>query len=128
MYPDGLLYTKEHEWIKVDGSVGTMGITDYAQEALGDIVFVELPETGEKFDAGDVIGSIESVKAVSDIFTPISGEVKEVNAALEDQPEVINSDPYKEGWICKLTIDNESELEELMDADEYQEFLKESEE
>jgi glycine cleavage system H protein len=128
MYPDNLLYTKEHEWIKVEGKVGTIGITLYAQEALGDIVFVELPEEGEHFDAGDVLGTIESVKAVSDIYIPISGSIREVNAALEDQPEVVNSDPYGEGWICKVSIDDESELEDLMEADDYQEFLKEVEE
>jgi glycine cleavage system H protein len=128
MYPDNLLYTKEHEWIKVEGKVGTIGITHYAQEALGDIVFIELPEEGEHFDAGDVLGTIESVKAVSDIYIPISGDIREVNTALEDRPELANSDPYGEGWICKVSIDVESELKDLMDADDYQEFLKEVEE
>lgn len=128
MYPDELRYTKDHEWIKVEGGTATVGITQYAQEALGDIVFVELPGTGESFEAGDVLGSIESVKAVSDVYTPVSGEVKAVNEALEDAPETINSDPYGAGWILKMTIENESELEELMDSAEYQEFLKEVEE
>ena len=127
MYPEGLHYTKEHEWIKVEDGEGTIGITHYAQEALGDIVFVELPDAGEKFDTGDVMGSIESVKAVSDIYTPLTGEIIEANSNLEDQPEVINNDPYGEGWICRISIDNEDELDALMDADEYQEYLKEVE-
>lgn len=127
MYPEGLYYTKEHEWVKVEENVGTIGITHYAQEALGDIVFIELPEVGEQFNAGDVMGSIESVKAVSDLYVPLTGEVKEANSALEDQPEMVNSEPYGKGWICKVSIDNESELAELMDSEDYQDFLKDVE-
>ena len=128
MYPDELRYTKDHEWIKVEDGTATVGITQYAQEALGDIVFVELPGVGENFEAGDVLGSIESVKAVSDVYTPVSGEVQAVNVALEDAPETINADPYGAGWILKMTIENQSEIAELMDSAEYQEFLKEVEE
>lgn len=128
MYPKNLKYTKDHEWLKVDGENATVGITHYAQEALGDIVFVELPQEDEHFDTGDVLGSIESVKAVSDIYSPVSGEVVEVNSALEEQPDLINGDPYGEGWICKITISDDSELDDLMDAEEYQEFLKEVQE
>jgi len=128
MYPHDLSYTKDHEWIKVENGVGTVGITHYAQEALGDIVFIELPPVGETVNAGDVLGSIESVKAVSDIFTPITGEIKEANSDLEGEPEVINSDPYGKGWIVRIAIENESELDDLMDSEEYQEFLKEVEE
>jgi len=127
MYPDDLRYTKDHEWIRIEDNVGTVGITHYAQEALGDIVFIELPSEGDHFDAGDVMGSIESVKAVSDIYTPISGEIVETNSALEDEPETVNSDPYGAGWILKITIEKKSELEGLMDSVEYEEFLKEVE-
>lgn len=128
MYPEELQYSKDHEWIKVDGEEGAVGITFYAQEALGDIVFVELPSVGDHFDSGDAVGSIESVKAVSDVYSPLGGEVTEVNESLEDSPETINSDPYGEGWIFKVKIESESELDDLMDAEEYQEFLKEIEE
>ena len=127
MYPKDLRYTKDHEWIKMDGSEGAIGITHYAQEALGDIVFVELPEPDDSFDAGDVIGSIESVKAVSDILIPVGGTVTAANSALEDAPETINADPYGEGWICRIDVRDDGELEDLMDAAQYQEFLKEVE-
>jgi glycine cleavage system H protein len=127
MYPDDLRYTKDHEWIKLEKGVGTVGITSYAQEALGDIVFIELPSVGDSVSAGDVLGSIESVKAVSDLYTPVSGEIKEVNSALENGPELINSDPYGDGWILKIAGVDKGELEELMNAEEYQDFLKEVE-
>jgi glycine cleavage system H protein len=127
MYPDDLRYTKDHEWIRVEKGIGTVGITAYAQEALGDIVFIELPSVGDSVSAGDVLGSIESVKAVSDLYTPVSGEIKEANSTLESAPEVINSDPYGNGWIIKIAISSEAELNELMNAEEYQDFLKEVE-
>lgn len=127
MYPDDLRYSEEHEWIKVDGDTGTVGITFHAQEALGDIVFVELPELGASVTLGDSVGSIESVKAVSDVFSPAGGEIVEVNNSLEDSPEVVNHEPYGSGWIYKLKLSDKSELDSLMDAEAYKAFLKESE-
>lgn len=127
MYPDNLRYSEDHEWVKVDGDNGVVGITHHAQEALGDIVFVELPEVGDEVEQGDTAGSIESVKAVSDIYSPLSGEITEVNEALEDAPEVVNSSPYEEGWILKIKIAEPAQLDGLMDSVAYQEFLKESE-
>ena len=127
MYPDNLRYSEDHEWVKVDGDHGVVGITHHAQEALGDIVFVELPEVGDEVEQGDTAGSIESVKAVSDIYSPLSGEITEVNEALEDAPEVVNSSPYEEGWILKIKIAEPAQLDGLMDSVAYQEFLKESE-
>lgn len=127
MYPDNLRYSEDHEWVKVDGDHGIVGITHHAQEALGDIVFVELPEVGDEVEQGDTAGSIESVKAVSDIYSPLSGEIAEVNDALEDAPEVVNSSPYEEGWILKIKIAEPAQLDGLMDSAAYQEFLKESE-
>lgn len=127
MYPDDLRYSEEHEWIRVDGDTGTVGITFHAQEALGDIVFVELPEVGSSVTLGDSIGSIESVKAVSDIFSPMGGEITEVNSSLEDSPETVNKEPYGGGWIYKLKLTDKSEADSLMDAEAYKAFLKESE-
>ena len=109
-------YTKEHEWVKVDGETGTIGITDHAQKQLGDIVFVEVPEVDTELERGDEAASIESVKAVADVFSPLSGTVAEVNEALEDEPEIINSDAQNAGWLFKLRLSNKSELDELMDA------------
>ena len=117
--PAGLKYTKEHEWVKVDGNTATVGITDYAQGELGDIVFVELPNVGEEFTQMKPFGTIEAVKAVSDMYAPISGKVLEINSALDDDPTVINRDPYGEGWIIKLEITSKDELEQLLDADDY---------
>lgn len=127
MYPDDLKYTEDHEWVRVEGDTGVVGITEHAAEQLGDIVFVELPEVGDELSSGDTSGSIESVKAVSDIFCPLSGEITEVNEALDGAPETVNSEPYGGGWIFKVKLSDASELDKLMDAAAYQEFLKEAE-
>jgi glycine cleavage system H protein len=127
MIPEGLYYSEEHEWVKVEGEIAAFGITDHAQHALGDIVFVELPGVGESFEKGDVSGSIESVKAVSDLYVPVSGEVTEINESLEDKPETVNEDPYGEGWIFKIKLSDTSELDDLMDAKAYEAFLSEQE-
>ncbi|GMR13448.1 MAG: glycine cleavage system protein GcvH [Gemmatimonadota bacterium] len=121
-FPEGLLYSEEHEYLMVtdDSAVYTVGITDYAQGELGDIVYLELPSAGESFGKMDVFGTIEAVKAVSDLFSPITGEVVEVNAALQDDPSVVNSDPYGAGWMVKIRMSDESELEDLMDSAAYQ--------
>jgi len=124
VYPDNLKYTKNHEWVRVEESTVTVGITQYAQEQLGDIVFVELPEPGDSISRGEVLGSIESVKSVSEVYSPVSGEVVEVNEALLDQPEMANEDPYGNGWLVKFKPSNVSEIEELMDAGEYEDSLK----
>ncbi|MDF1544834.1 MAG: glycine cleavage system protein GcvH [bacterium] len=121
--PAELKYTKEHEWIRLDGNVATIGITDYAQGELGDIVFVELPNVGDKFEHMQAFGTIEAVKAVSDIYSPLSGTVTEINSALDDKPMVINSDPYEAGWMIKLEISNASELEQMLSADGYKELV-----
>ncbi len=121
---EGLYYTEDHEWIKVENGVGTIGVTDFAQQELGDIVFVELPEIGEEFQQNDNFGVIESVKAVSDLYIPVSGDICEINENLLDQPELVNEEPYQGGWIIKINLSAEKELEDLMNAEEYQEFLK----
>ncbi len=118
--PEDLMYTEEHEWIdKEDGSI-RYGITDYAQEELGDIVYVELPSEGEKLDKGDVLGVVESVKTVSDLYSPVSGTIKEVNEGLETTPETLNEDPFGDGWIAVIELDDESELDNLMSAEDYE--------
>ena len=117
--PENLKYTNEHEWIRVDGDVAYVGITDYAQSELGEIVFVDIQTAGETLKAGDTFGSVEAVKTVSDLFMPASGEVLEVNPALESQPELVNSDPYGEGWMVKVAISNPDELANLLDAKGY---------
>jgi glycine cleavage system H protein len=117
--PIDLKYATSHEWARLDGDIITVGITDHAQEALGDLVFVELPEVGDSVNAGDEAGVVESVKAASDIYAPVSGEVVEVNPALEDTPELINSDPYGEGWMYKIKVSDLAELDDMMSADEY---------
>ena len=119
MFPENFKYTKDHEWVSVDGDTGTIGITDYAQKELGDIVFVELPEVGQELKTGETMGNIESVKAVSELFSPVSGTVTEVNAALEDQAEMVNQDPHGSGWIVKIRLADPGELDELMDAAAY---------
>ena len=119
MYPSQLRYSKEHEWVAVDGATGTVGITDFAQHELGDIVYVELPEVGRRVKAGETMGTIESVKAVSEIYAPVSGTIAEVNAALTDAPETVNKDPHGAGWICKVKLENPKELDGLMSADAY---------
>ncbi|HKQ99044.1 MAG TPA: glycine cleavage system protein GcvH [Pyrinomonadaceae bacterium] len=122
--PEDLHYSKDHEWIRVEGDVGTIGITDYAQNSLGDVVYVELPRVGESFTAHESFGSVESVKAVSEIFTPVSGEVTEVNESLQDEPEKVNTDPYGDGWMVRVRISNSGEVDKLMSAAEYEDFTK----
>jgi len=124
MYPENFRYTKDHEWVKVEGDTASVGITDFAQSQLGDVVFVELPEIGEELKSHQTMGVVESVKAVSDIYSPISGEVTEVNEGLNDDPEILNQDPHSKGWIIKLKIKNKSELDELMSASEYEKYLE----
>jgi len=121
--PSELKYTQEHEWVKVEGNTVTIGITDYAQGELGDIVFVELPMVGDILEKAGAFGTIEAVKAVSDMYSPVSGEVMEINNALEDDPMVINSDPYGEGWMIKVEISDESELEDLLESVGYEELV-----
>jgi len=125
MYPADYRYTKDHEWIKIEGQRGTIGITDYAQHELGDVVFVELPKVGARIKAGESFGSVESVKAVSDIFSPVSGEVTEINSALADAPEKINSDPHGSAWLVRIKLDDPSEANSLMDAQAYQSYVDE---
>ncbi|NOZ62046.1 MAG: glycine cleavage system protein GcvH [Calditrichaeota bacterium] len=121
--PNDLLYTEEHEWVFVEDDVATIGITDYAQSELGDIVFVELPEVNDELKQMEPFGTIEAVKAVSDLFSPVSGVVVEINSALEDQPELINNSPYDEGWMIKIKLSEASELDNLMKADAYQKHI-----
>jgi len=118
--PSELKYTKEHEWVKIDGDTVTVGITDFAQGELGDIVYVEIETEGESLDQEEVFGTIEAVKTVSDLFMPVSGEIIEFNAALEDAPESINSDPYGDGWMVKIKVSDAAQLEDLLSADDYQ--------
>lgn len=125
---DNLLFTKTHEWVKVEGDVITMGLSEYAQGELGDIVFVEMPDVDEEFESRDSLGSIESVKTVSDYYAPVSGKVVDINDGLEDSPENINDDPYGEGWILKIKLSDKSELEDLMDSSDYKYYLKELQE
>jgi glycine cleavage system H protein len=125
MYPEENLYTKDHEWLLVQGDLGVVGITDYAQRELGDVVYVDLPEVGDTFEAGEPFGSVESVKAVSEIFCPVAAEVVEVNEKLEDSPELINESPHSNAWLIKIRISNPEELKELLSAEEYQEYLQE---
>tara|TARA_B110000263_G_C14942537_1_gene344340 strand:+ start:207 stop:584 length:378 start_codon:yes stop_codon:yes gene_type:complete len=121
--PENLKYSPDHEWIKVDGDSAYIGITDFAQSELGDIVFVEFPEVGDKFSAGDVFGTVEAVKTVADLFAPISGEVIEINDTLENSPEAINTDAYNDGWIIKVKIGNTKELDSLLDFESYKGLL-----
>ena len=125
IYPEDLKYTKEHEWLAVNGGVGTVGITHYAQSELGDIVYVELPAAGSPVVAGEEFGTVESVKAVSEIFAHVSGEVLEVNTALATSPETINKDPYGDGWLLKLKLADSKELDALMTAAEYRKYIEE---
>jgi len=121
--PENLRYSKDHEWIEVDGDIATIGITDYAQHALGDVVYIDMPRAGDKFTTHEAFGSVESVKAVSEVFTPIAGEVTEVNDGLNDTPEKVNNDPYDGGWMIKLKMDNPLEADAMLSAIEYEEFL-----
>ncbi|HLN63394.1 MAG TPA: glycine cleavage system protein GcvH [Symbiobacteriaceae bacterium] len=123
--PAGLKYTKEHEWIKVEGNVGIIGITEFAQDHLGDVVFVEVPAVGRVLKAHEQFGVVESVKTVSDLFTPVGGKVVAVNEALEGTPELVNSSPYGDGWMIKIELSNPAELDELLDAAAYEAFTKE---
>ncbi|MCS6885539.1 MAG: glycine cleavage system protein GcvH [Acidobacteriota bacterium] len=127
-YPENLLYTKDHEWIKVDGERGTIGITDFAQSELGDIVYVELPKEGDTFAVHETFGSVESVKTVSEMFMPVSGTILEVNQALTENPELVNTDPYGAGWMIVVKIENPSELDSLMSASEYEDLINEGKE
>ena len=126
--PPDLRYTKEHEWLRLQDGIATVGITDYAQDQLGDIVFVELPPPGKQLTQLAVFGEIESVKAVSELYSPVSGEVVESNAALADKPELVNDSPYGEGWIIKVRLTAESEIDELLTADQYSELIEQQEE
>lgn len=122
--PDNLKYTKDHEWIKVEGDEAVIGITEFAQKELGDIVFIEVETEGETLDAGEAFGTIEAVKTVSDMFMPVDGEVLEFNAELESNPEIVNKDPYGEGWIIRMKVTDAAQLDELLDADAYKELIE----
>jgi glycine cleavage system H protein len=124
MTPQDSRYSKSHEYVHIEGDTGTIGITDYAQKELGDVVFVELPQVGAQLEQGDELGSIESVKAVSELFAPVSGEVVEVNEALTLKPELVNTDPYGDGWMVKVKVSTPEEADELMDAEEYEEYVE----
>jgi len=123
-YPENLQYTKDHEWLRVNGDNGAIGITDFAQNALGDVVYVELPKVGDKFEQGDPFGSVESVKSVSELFIPVSGEVTAINEKLLDEPELVNSSPYQDGWMIQLKIKDAGEIDSLLSALEYEDFVK----
>ena len=125
MYPQELLYTKEHEWIRVDEEIGTIGITDYAQHELGDVVFVELPKVGDHITANEAFGTIESVKAVSEIFAPVDGEVVGVNTKLQNSPELVNSDPHGEAWLIRVRLSDRADTDKLMSAEDYEAYIKE---
>ena len=122
--PDDLRYTRDHEWLRIDGDEAQVGITEYAATELGDVVFVELPQVGTELEQGDEMGSIESVKAVSELFAPVSGEVVEVNDALAEKPELVNTDPYGDGWMIRVKLTTPEEVDELMDAEEYEEYIE----
>jgi glycine cleavage system H protein len=127
-FPEDLKFSKEHEWVLVEGGVATVGITDYAQDQLGDIVFVELPAVGDKVSKEDAFGVVESVKAVSDIYAPVSGKVVEVNDDLPENPEMLNEDPYGDGWIIKIEMSDPEEIQDLMTSAEYEEYVAEEKE
>lgn len=122
-FPQELKYTKDHEWIKVDGNTGIVGITEYAQGELGDVVFVELPSIGKKIEAGQSFGTVEAVKAVSDLYAPVSGEVTAINKEIQDTPELVNKEPYERGWMIKVKIDKSSELDSLLNAEAYKKLI-----
>ena len=122
--PEDLHYSKDHEWIRVDGNEAIIGITDYAQNSLGDVVYVELPKAGDKFSASESFGSVESVKAVSEVFTPVSGAITKINESLADAPESVNSDPYGDGWMIRVEMSNPREVDSLLTAAEYEDFTK----
>ena len=122
--PEKLKYTKEHEWIKIDSSFAYVGITDFAQSELGDVVFIEMPNVGDFFEKDDVFGTIEAVKTLADLFLPVSGKIVEVNEKLDSQPELVNSDPYEDGWIVKLELGNTSDVDSLLDDKDYKDLIK----
>jgi len=122
--PEDLHYSKDHEWVRVDGDVAVIGITDYAQNSLGDVVYVELPKAGDEFASNEAFGSVESVKAVSEVFTPLAGVVAQINESLADEPETVNSDPYGKGWMIRLKMKNPGEVDSLLTAAEYEDFTK----
>ncbi len=126
-YPPELLYTKDHEWLRVDENAGTIGITDYAQKQLGDIVFVELPKAGDHVTATETFGTVESVKAVSDVYSPVTGDVMAVNSKLQDHPELVNTDPHGDAWLIRVRMTDHSETEKLMTADQYEAYVQEQE-
>jgi glycine cleavage system H protein len=128
MVPKDYRYTKEHEWISIEGDIGTVGITDFAQGRLGDIVSVEFPDVGSEFSQGESMALIDSMKTTSDLYAPVSGEISEVNGNLEQQPELLNEDPYGEGWILKIKIKSQEELEGLLDAEQYEDLVVREEE
>lgn len=123
-YDPNCRYDEEHEWVRVEGDEGVIGISDYAQDALSDIVYVELPEVGDVFDKGDVLAVIESVKAASDVYMPVTGEILEINELLEDSPELVNQDPYGEAWLVRVTIAEPAELEDMLDAGAYKSYVE----
>jgi len=125
---EGLLYTRDHEWIKVEGNVITIGVTDYGQKKLREVVYVELPTIGQRVEEGEAIATLESVKASAEVYTPASGKVIEVNSKLVDSPELVNDDPYGDGWIAKIELEEEREFEDLMEPDEYRKYLEDLEE
>lgn len=125
MYPKELKYDREHEWVRVDGDVATIGISHFAQDQLGEVVYVDLPSAGGSVAAGESFGEVESVKSVSELFSPVSGEILEVNGALDDAPETVNSDPYGDGWMIKVKLSDAAEVDALMDADGYEAYLAE---
>ncbi len=127
-YPEDLYYTKDHEWLRPENGEGYIGITDFAQEKLGDVVYVELPKIGDSFSQGEPFGSVESVKSVNELFIPVSGEVIEINEALADSPELVNTDPYGDGWMIKIRLTDRDEIDSLLSAGEYEDFIKEQEE
>ena len=127
MYPSDYLYSREHEWIKVEDEVCTLGITEFAQQELGEVVYVELPEVGQVFDANDEIGTIESVKAVAEVYSPVAGEIVEVNDAVVDDPELLNEDPQGDGWLVKIRYSSAADLKSLMNAEQYEEFARSGE-
>jgi glycine cleavage system H protein len=125
--PEDLHYSKDHEWVRVDGDIATIGITDYAQNSLGDVVYVELPKVGDELAAQEAFGSVESVKAVSELFTPVSGKVTEVNDPLQDDPEKVNTDPYGAAWMIRVKMSHPGEVDSLLTVAEYEDFTKETE-
>lgn len=122
-FPENLRYTKDHEWIKLEGNVATIGVTDFAQQELGDIVYIEIETKGKSLTADTVFGTVEAVKTVSDLFLPVAGTITEVNPVLDAQPELVNTDPYGEGWMVKMTVDNVGDVEKLMDAAAYEKLV-----